>query len=123
MAECIKRSQMPTVRKPNHAALVKACLEWLHLNGIAAWPQNVGAKLVPATATNKRRFVRFGHPGLSDIGGILLGGKALYVECKVGRDKVKPDQECFLAMVNEFGGVGIVARSVDDLLCLERVER
>jgi len=55
-----------------------------------------------------------GHP---DIAGMLTDGRALYIECKrASGGKLTPDQAAFLANVHRYGGVAIVATSVDDVL-------
>lgn len=56
--------------------------------------------------------VRFGKKGMSDLLGILEGGYFLAIEVKSAKGKLTEEQENFLAMVNRFGGCGIVARSV-----------
>ena len=75
--------------------------------GARAWRRNVGGAM---TATG---FVRFGIPGEADITGIAPNGKRIEIEVKAAGDRLRPEQERFLAMVNEAGGIGIVARDVD----------
>jgi hypothetical protein len=93
--------------------LVKAVLEYLPLIGVVAWRNNTGA--VSATHKGRQRFVRFGIKGASDIFGILPGGRFLAVECKIGRNKPTNEQEAFLQMVTNQGGVAILAYSLDDI--------
>jgi hypothetical protein len=90
-------------------ALVKACLTLLRLRGVMAWRQNVGA------AKLDRRFVRFGAPGVSDILGVLKGGRFLAVECKAGKSRPTDAQAAFLAGVEAAGGVAVVVRDVREL--------
>lgn len=60
--------------------------------------------------------------GVSDILGILpagIGGgpgRFLAIEVKTKTGKVSPDQVKFLERVNQFGGLGFVARSVDEVI-------
>lgn len=98
----------------NETELVKACLDILHELGILAWRQNTGA--VAAEHKGRRRYVRFGVPGISDILGVMPGGRFLAVECKVARNPLTPKQREFLDEINRIGGLGIVARDVDDVL-------
>lgn len=106
--------------------LVKACLQWLALKGVAAWRQNTGAMV--ASYKGKRRFVQFGRPGMSDILGLLprQGGRFLAIECKLPGRKLSTTQEGFLADIIASGGVGIVVHSIDELqqefAVLERLE-
>jgi len=53
-------------------------------------------------------------PGSSDLIGLTNQGRFLAVECKSDRGKPTPGQESFIDMVNRLGGIGIVARSVED---------
>lgn len=62
------------------------------------------------------RFMRFAFPGCSDILGMLKTGKFLAIEVKSSDGEATDDQAAFLAAVNAHGGVGILARSVDDVL-------
>jgi hypothetical protein len=101
--------------KTTHADLVAACLVWLTLTkpeGVY-YKSNTGA--FAGEYKGRKRFVRFGTPGLADITGILPGGRALYVECKVGRDKQSDDQAMFQFRVEDAGGLYILARSIEDL--------
>jgi len=53
--------------------------------------------------------------GVSDIIGIYKG-KYLAIEVKTPRGKLSEHQEKFLQAVNLEGGIGFVARSVDDVI-------
>ena len=46
----------------------------------------------------------------------LKDGRALYVEFKGSSGSLTDEQMAFLSRVNKFGGLGFVARSVEDLL-------
>jgi len=54
-------------------------------------------------------------PGVSDIIGIYEG-KLLAVEVKTQKGKLSPAQQSFIDAVNRNGGLGFVARSIDDLI-------
>jgi hypothetical protein len=63
-----------------------------------------------------RTFWTFtGLKGVSDILGVLEGGRLLAVECKAPQGKVTPDQEWFLAEVIRRGGLAGVVRCIADL--------
>ena len=68
------------------------------------------------TIRNPRRL----HAGLcvgsSDLIGFTADGKFLAIECKAGRGKATPMQQNFIDAVNRAGGIGIIARSVQDVL-------
>lgn len=82
----------------------------LFRNNIGAWEWAPGM------------FVRYGvcNPGGSDLIGWTSTGKFLAVETKSvgGRTdkKRREQQENFIAQVNAAGGIGIIARSVEDVL-------
>ena len=52
--------------------------------------------------------------GSSDLIGWLHGGRFLAVEVKQPGGKPTKEQEAFLAAVNAAGGLGILARSVEE---------
>src|SRR3990167_4955078 len=105
--------------------LVREALRFLNrIPGVVAWRTNVGA--VSADHKGKRRFVRFGFAGLSDIigwqqstDGVHQAGplvaRFLAVELKTGTGKLTPQQQGFLELVNKSGGIGFVARSCERL--------
>lgn len=100
----------------SETALVAACMTVLHCRGCVIWRQNQGG--VSAEYKGRKRFIQFtrGQKGVSDIIGLLPGGRFLAVEAKVGRNKPTEDQAAFLAKVNAAGGLGIVVYSVDELI-------
>jgi hypothetical protein len=60
--------------------------------------------------------IRFGLVGSADLLGIIKpSGKFLAVEVKSATGRVSEQQQRFLDMVRDFGGVAVVARSVDDV--------
>lgn len=62
------------------------------------------------------RFIRFAFPGCSDIIGMLKGGRLFACEVKAADGAATEDQIAFLARVNQHGGLGFIARSVDDVV-------
>ena len=109
-------------KKPLEKDIQKQLFEWLLVHGFRVWRQNSGA--VTAEYKGKMRFVRFNsQPGLSDIGGWVpprLSGAThsipLYVEVKRPGGKLSDDQARFLAKVNADNGIGLVARSIEELV-------
>lgn len=74
------------------------------------WRANAGvARMGP------NRVVRFGVPGQADLSGILPGGIRLEIEVKSAIGKQAEDQKNFQNMIERFGGVYVLARSVDDV--------
>jgi hypothetical protein len=82
--------------------------------GIFFWRNNTGG----------RGKLRFGLKGSSDLIGITNQrckvGKgrflAIEVKNKSKKSKASPEQILFLEMINKSGGVGILARSVEDVV-------
>jgi len=56
-----------------------------------------------------------GTKGVPDILGIYKG-QFLGIEVKTAKGKVRPDQEQFLENIRKHGGIGFVARSLDDVI-------
>ena len=62
------------------------------------------------------RPVKTGPPGISDLLGWAPGGRFLAVEVKTPGGRVTPQQQAFIDAVNRAGGLGLVARSEQDLI-------
>lgn len=74
------------------------------------WRQNTGA------ATLNGRLVRFGTPGAADIQGIIRPtGRFLAIECKSAAGKQREEQVKWQRMVEEHGGLYVLARGVEDV--------
>lgn len=91
--------------------LVHAILRaWGAHPSLRIWRQNTGGALL------KDRFVQFGTPGQGDISGLLLPhGRRLEIECKTERGRQTAEQVSFQAMIERFGGLYVLARSVEDV--------
>lgn len=74
------------------------------------WRANVGVARMPGG-----RVVRFGVPGQADITGILPGGVRLEIETKSQDGRQTPEQQAYQRVIERFGGVYVLARSVDDV--------
>ncbi len=65
---------------------------------------------------NGTRPVRYGVNGQADISGILRAGTRLEIECKAEKGGVwSKDQKTYCRVINMYGGVYILARSVQDV--------
>lgn len=118
--------------------IVAAILDSLKLfPGVRAWRNNTGA--VTAEHKGRRRFVRYGFPGGSDIIGWVerncrcgqkghvpcdclfccdgMPRRAIFLAIEVKRPggKLSPEQAAFLDDVNRAGGLGFKATSVEDV--------
>ena len=54
--------------------------------------------------------------GMSDILGMLKGGRLIAIECKSRTGKVQQHQQDFLDLINAGGGLAFVARSVEEVI-------
>lgn len=95
-----------------HGRLVTAIERW------STTP--AGVALVTLNRTPSGRFVlRHGgaahgaRKGTSDLTGFVNGGRVVAVECKVGRDRLRPEQVEYLGSVLLRGGWAFVARSLE----------
>lgn len=102
------------MKKSNETALVRAVLDYLEIRGIWAWRQNSGA--FEGEYKGKKRFMRFGIKGMSDILGVMPDGRFLAIECKVKPNKPTPDQLEFLGNVKRRGGVACLCWNIDDVM-------
>ncbi len=103
------------MREQKESDILRDCLTWLKLHGVFCWRQNQGA--ITGQHNGKRRFLRFtSMTGVSDILGILPpSGRLLALECKRPGRKPTPEQEMFLDVVRQNGGVAFCVRSLADL--------
>ena len=74
------------------------------------WRANAGVGFY-----RKGTAVRFGVPGQADLTGILPNGQRLEVEVKTVTGRQSKDQHNYQRMIEAFGGVYILARSVEDV--------
>jgi len=81
------------------------------------WRNNRGKHRIQNADGTSRWIAYGGPPGASDIIGYLQTGGILAVECKRKGERPTAEQQKFLDGVNATaGGLGFVARSVDDVM-------
>lgn len=105
---------MKYLNQMSEADLQKSILDWLAYQKGQYWRQNTGA--MPVESNGKKRFIRFGVKGVADILGINDKGQFVAIEVKKKPNKPSQEQETFIQMVNYWGGIGIVAYSLDDVI-------
>lgn len=66
-------------------------------------------------ASKGLRPITYGVPGQPDIMGVLLGGRLLGIEVKAEHGRQTSEQIAFQRMMERFGGLYILARSVEDV--------
>jgi len=86
---------------------------------IRLYLSEVGAVSVPVDTpgllyTRDGRPAKFGTKGALDITATIKG-RAIWIDAKIGRDRLKPDQVKFAAAQERAGGIAFAAWSVDDV--------
>ena len=79
------------------------------------WRANVGVARLGGPHRNGGRVVRFGLVGQADLTGILPNGLRLEIEVKSNGGRQSPEQCRYQVMIQRFGGVYVLARSVEDV--------
>jgi len=115
----MRRPSHPSSRKrrynplrPPENPLVTGCIAVLKSRGALVWRQNQGG------AYAHGYFIRFtrGVDGISDIIGLLPGGRFCAVECKRKPYKPTKEQLTFIADVRKKGGFAVAVYSVQELI-------
>lgn len=95
-----------------HENLVKDILATFgHGPNFRIWKNNTGT----GRSHTGNRFLSWGLYGSADIIGVGLGGRFIGIECKTGKSPQKAQQKAFQKMVQDMGGIYIVARSINDV--------
>lgn len=74
---------------------------------VRLWPRVVGF--------DEARQIKYGRQGECDLDGILMGGRRIGIEVKTGKGTLSNEQILWRNMIVKFGGLYVVARSVDDV--------
>ena len=96
------------------------------VNRIRLFLSEQGAMSVPIDTpgllyTRDGRPAMFGTKGALDIAATLKG-RAIWIDAKVGRDRLKPAQRKFCEAQEKAGGIAFAAWSVDDVADRLRME-
>lgn len=95
---------------------LKAILQFLALKQVWAIRHNTGAAVIESRG--RKRFVRFGTPGLADVVAFTRGGQVVWIEAKSEKGKQSEMQREFQAKAEKHGHYYLLVRSVDDLFPL-----
>ena len=74
------------------------------------WRANTGKAMIA------NRMITFGVPGQADISGVMRGGYRLEIEVKKAGGRLGSRQKRFRDMIQEMGGIYIVAYSVEEAI-------
>lgn len=92
--------------------IIKAQIrDFLKFNGIFCWPEETTG--IPDGRGGYRPNAM---PGKSDLIGLMPDGKFLAIEVKTKKGIVSSHQYNFLQKINQNKGIGITARSIDDVI-------
>ena len=100
--------------KVSERDVLKSCLQYLAYRKGYYWRNNTGA-----LPFGENRFVRFGLKGSADILGVRPTdgvGQFVAIECKATGGKMSAAQDMFRYEIEKFGGLFVLAYSVDDLV-------
>lgn len=100
--------------QPTEHEIQTAILDYLHSKAIFCWRNNSGA--VFSEYKGRKRMIKYGLKGSADILGILKNGRFLAIEVKNEKGKLSEEQGHFLAMIKHNGGIGFVAKNLDNVL-------
>ena len=107
---------------PTESEILKSIMQLLkhHPKVAQCYRQNSGT--FSLQYGDKTHYVRANTArGMSDIAGILKGGRALYIEVKAAKGRIMEHQHEFIDKMTAAGALAFVARSVDDVL--DQLER
>lgn len=97
-------------KKPLERHIQNEIKRFINQSGRAyVWRQNTGAH------RQGDRWISYGMKGQADLSGMLKDGRRLEVEVKRPGCKQTDCQKKFQALVEEFGGVYLVAESVEEV--------
>lgn len=96
------------------------------VNRIRLYLSEIGAMSVPIDTpgllyTSNGDPVKFGTKGALDIAATLKG-RAIWIDAKIGKDRLKPPQVKFCQAQERAGGIAFAAWSVDDVANRLRME-
>jgi len=87
-------------------------LDYLRLKGIYCWKNSTVGIYNPKSGG----YIPSNAKGVSDILGILPGGRFLAIEVKRPGGRPSEHQTAFIQEINRHGGVAFIAYSIEDLI-------
>ena len=93
----------------------RAICDYLHARGYCFWLNHTVGIYDRRAGCYRRNNSKYDRNGIADILGILNDGRFLAIEVKTRSGRVSEEQQAFLEDITRRGGVGFVARSVEDV--------
>lgn len=100
------------MKKLKESQIQKQILDYLLYKKYLVWKNNNVGIFKKATG----QYIPSPSLGVSDIIGCTKEGKLLCIEVKRNNGKLTENQKNFLEAVNKHGGIGFVARSVENVM-------
>jgi len=91
-----------------------AILDYLTLLPGVYWKNNTVGVYDPVKKVH-RKPGKHHRNGVSDILGLDANGRFIAIEVKTKKGRISDNQKLFLEDINKHGGLGFIARSVDDV--------
>lgn len=101
--------------EPSENEVLPSLLKALPFFKRVAWFERMNSGAYVVGEGKARRYIKYGFKGCSDIIGQMVDGRFLSIEAKRPSGTSSDAQAAFLALVNANGGIGFVAKSIDDL--------
>jgi hypothetical protein len=102
--------------KISETDIQRSIMDFLHARGIFCWRNNSTGIYDPVRKIYRKNTGKYSINGVSDILGILPGGKFLAIEVKSASGKLSDDQKFFINQIKLKGGVAFTARSIEDVI-------
>ena len=97
----------------------KMILDYLRYQKIFCWKNNS----IGIYKAKTGQYIPIGMKGVSDILGILSDGRFLAIEVKQEKTKPTDNQKEFINNINKHGGLAFIARSVDDVMKMLKINK
>jgi hypothetical protein len=100
---------------PTEKQIENSVLSYLKMRGIFVFKNQSVGVFDPVRKVFRKPQSKHQIKGASDILGVLPGGRFLAIEVKAPKGRPTKEQMMFLDAVNRNGGLGFIARSIEDV--------
>jgi hypothetical protein len=101
---------------PSEAEVQNAILQYLRVHPKVAFAIRINSGGAIETYNGVERYISYhSQKGLSDIFGVMKGGKAYFLEVKSKTGRLSPDQDAFLVKALDAGALAGCVRSIEDV--------
>lgn len=101
---------------PSEADTQKAILKFLRVHPAVGFAIRINSGGAVETHNGVERYITYNSQrGMSDIFGVMKGGRAFFIEVKSATGRLTQHQNDFIMMALNSGALAGVARSIDDV--------